>query len=484
MGLLGGKYGVKATLRHMFPENVCTVPTHAEALRLTKVASRNETATVVDITVSLHKFASLTYKELKHALKHQIIRALQQSICVVCLIDDPLYKPKAKVVCDGGRDDKRRHALEEERVVASQLYEMTGDVLVLIPQGDAFSEANLNASTSCKAYIDDRKLRPRAVDIMLNSVFATVVEEMTALGNEYILVIDAIGSSTRAANAVRKTAILSSHIDQFPENRHSLHHGEGDLKAESQDRFIRQHIDAIHSPLLCDIRVILHATVDTDAFAIFLGSVAVTAHARCSTMQPVDAYRSVLSDKCQSLLALEAIVGPRGNQHAEHLVMCPSNLYHAMTTRMGVHDDPVASDIAIAALITLWALAGCDFCTYKHGKIQQLTESLLVYLIEYSTTPFEGLLHHSTAKSASGALLAVWRRSALGLYAMTLHNGKRTRTVAPPPTDAQLSNAIWTGLYWRNAAPPEGDLENWHFHPEGVSDTTQTGSLECVVSSL
>jgi len=280
------------------------------------------------------------------------------------------------------------------------------------------------------------------------------------------LVVDAIDSPARAAGATRNPTILASEWAQYPLNTESLGKGEGDMKAESHDRFIRGLIGTDNSPLLKYVRLIVHVTVDTDALAIFLASAATRSRLAGSCA-------AVINDPCQSMVALEATVGPRGNQQVERMVSVPANLFHAILSSMGIEEDTAAAEVAISSLITLWALAGCDFCEYKYARISEMTVSLIQYITEHGTAPLEPILDHSTAKLVSGALLAVWRRAAQGCTAMVSNGtGKKVRVGVPSPTDEQLCNAIWAGLYWRNRPPPESEVANWHFHVNGVSSET------------
>lgn len=477
MGLQGGKYGLKETLRHNFSNNVITVPLHRDVLDIAHAYQRAESAVVIDMTVSLHKFAPHDFQTMLERFVDQILRALAHSACVICVIDDPGHKPVAKVACDSSRDRQRERGIEEQRRLAEQLYDATGDELVRIPLGDDYCEQQLRAATSCSAYVNDRALRPRLMDILLTCMIDEIASEMVRLDMMYLLVVDSLDSPKRAAGAIRNPTIVASEWVQYPLNTDSLGKGEGDMKAESHDRFIRGLIGNPASPLLKYIRVIVHVTVDTDAIAIFLASTATRA-------RMANSYESVVDEHCQSMVALEATVGPRGNQRVERMVCAPGNMYNSITSSMGIDANAVDAEVVIASLITLWALAGCDFCEYRYGRVSEMTTALSEYILKNGTGPLATILDYSTAKSASGALMAVWRRAAEGCLAMGTNGaGKRMRVAVPPPTDAQICNALWAGLYWRNNPPPETEVGEWHFHTDTVSSETPAPQEVCIASA-
>lgn len=245
------------------------------------------------------------------------------------------------------------------------------------------------------------------------------------------------------------------------------------MKAESHDRHLRQLLTASPHELLTDIRVIMQVTVDTDAIAIFLASTATMTRRACETLRPEAAFHTAMTQNCQTLLALEATVGPKGASQKEHLVCAPTTLYTAICKRMGITNDPFAAEIAIAALLAVWALSGCDFCLYRYGRLSVFTDELCKYISAHGTGPFSGIVHHKTAKDASAALLAVWRMAVTTYSVMiNIDGAKRHRGEAPPPTDDQLSHAIWASLYWRNEHPPDDDAESWGFYGSGVTSET------------
>ena len=361
-----------------------------------------------------------------------------------------------------------------------QLHEIVADDNVLIPVDDDFKECQVRAATSCKAYVDDRALRPRFIDFLMHEVYTRLVRELDELKLECVLVVDAVGDTLRPAHAPRDAQMLCSAPEAYAVNLEALAQGEGDLKAEAHDRHIRMLLHDSPHELLSDVRVLMHSTVDTDAIAIFLASTATRARQACVELEPTEAYNGVITNECQSLIALEAVVGPRDEKRIEYFVCAPANLYSTFCKRMHVVGDPVAAETAVAALTTIWALAGCDFCAYRYGRLSLFTEELITYISSYGTEPFAGLLCHTTAKHASGALLAVWGRASTRYYALTTtaEDGKRRRGTAPSPTDDQLTHAIWASLYWRNAQPPDVDAELWGFYVSGVSSENAVQAMD------
>lgn len=357
--------GAKASLQSSFP----TAFTRAEGLaaaRETMHVQREQVAVIADGNVMLRQIPSSATKMRDFVffffrMTWGLVSAGER---VVIAFDEAEHTTRAKV-----EEQSRRDSTRTARHVAPQVAELT----------DEFDAAFLEDFANVALIMDNRVARSRFIDEVAKQVNARVQAETAKFflrGTVLKLAWD--GIDMRGADRPYGSArVAQFHGDAsllvVIQRERPL--GEGDLKM--QDIAYRVHRSAQEGGECADVRLVLHSTIDTDAFPIcLLNEDRLNREFPLNrTTRDVVAFKEMAPRKRKD--AEEDGGGGGAAAEDKRFLLCDvSTLYNCIVRAAFPRRDPIlaVSPADRRRLFALFALSaavsGCDFLVVKGANFE------------------------------------------------------------------------------------------------------------------
>ena len=475
MGLTSGPHGAKQALRDRYRECFRAVPTLADA-RIGAHIDHAHAVCLLDGNVLIMgmSFAS-TLEQFVSGFCASCRAALVSAATVVVVFDEPEYVTAAKLESQRRRDTGGRAKSEGTT---------TGTASPPVAcKTDAFGAADLHGADDVRPYLTSRKSRYRFIDEVVRCAFKRLrcdVARWAGSGERHASLavhrVDAAGA-TRPFGEPRRVEVMATDDALAKALSGGDPIGEGDLKmieisarVHAAAKRVAGTAQVEDAPLVA-ARLVLHATIDTDALVLCCVHFEAMERARSHagtvvvgppTVRDVIAFReraattAAARDKRKAACLDDAL----GND-AYYLLCDVASLARAM--RVDCFGDPRMSN-ALAptveererlyiALACVAACAGCDFHIVP-GFWFDVGLQAAFRLLRCPDVPLRALdgLRLSTttdnALAAGGAVVALLRETAVGLDGTPRGRqaAEKVRKAIDEPTSA--NRALWTASYW------------------------------------
>ena len=465
MGLhVKGDNGVKAVLKARYGRAFRTFTTLGDMRKGIKSLERENVVVALDGNVLMMQVPkeAASFSAFVGIVTNAIRSAMGSARIVVVVFDEPAILSLAK------REEQMRRDATRTRTVP-----ITSSDFKAYPTDDNFGMDDLNGAPNCHDIVHCRAARSRFFDEVgcqvLDRLKKTILTwESSGFGSSAVVFdgLDPRGAG-RPVGATREPQIYGSDAEVSAMFEHAPE-GEGDRKLALIEQRVREiaHVPERDRPaFLKTPKLHCTVTIDTDSIAIEL-----LEKGRRSVENPH------LSSCVKGVLCMRERQNKRDSWDddpgAVYCCLDYDLLYQMLQRDMwGMHREPSAADqrLAIALMVTGWALSGCDFTSVKGLNANMIFDAVPSFV---KTAPAcLALMENAWGGSREDvmAIVPALKRLVLlcaGNYSDQPRSRKATvqylREVGQGIVTEPLLRAAWVASYWSNNEQ-KGNLSDFGF---------------------